>query len=395
MLEWISASEKDRRQKGQMMQSPWIEDERCTACGACMNACPVDALFLDSDSCGFSHPQIGRGCIDCGLCKKVCDSRANQSLGGFEAPRVYAAWSRQESLRFESTSGGLFSELALEVLRRGGCVYGAFYNDDNMVSCGSASDETGLAKLRQSKYVQSDIGYAFRKVESDLDSGLQVLFCGCPCQVAGLKAFLGKNCTNLLTVDFICRGVNSPKAYRSWLNEIEEQKGAKAKRVWFKYKSGGWKKSPKCTKVEFEDGTHRVFDQEGNLYMIGYLGYNLYIRPSCSACEFKGLPRCSDLTLADFWGLDKSLDDDKGASLLLVNTEKGFDIFRSIENQIVAYKRNMSEVLSGNMCLEKSVNFNPKSSDFLEMLDYLSFSKAFQKYTKKSLLRRIASWLLG
>lgn len=164
-----------------------------------------------------------------------------------------------------------------------------------------------MEKIRQSKYIQSDTKDIYRQIKELLGKNEYVAFCGAPCQVAALQKFLEHDYEKLLTIEFICRGMNSPKAYRAWLDEIEKREAQEVDRVWFKYKENGWKSSPRCTRVDFKKGSYKVYTGKDNLFMEGYLGPNLYIRPSCGKCEFKGLPRCGDITLADFWGIEESM----------------------------------------------------------------------------------------
>lgn len=245
----------------------------------------------------------------------------------FAVPETYAVWSKDQDIRYCSTSGGAFTEFAKAIIADGGLVAGARYNDENLVEHDLIDSYEGIEKLRQSKYMSSSMGDIYKRVKTELDSGRLVGFCGSPCQVAGLYSFLGKEYENLFTMDFICRGMNSPKAFKAWLSEIEQREGCKVTKVWFKYKEGGWKTSPRRTRLDFENGSYKIYKGEKNLYMHGYLTSNLYIRPCCGDCRFKGVPRKSDVTFADFWGIDKELDDDKGTSMLLVNSEKGKKIF--------------------------------------------------------------------
>lgn len=367
------------------MKEVWLQKKECTGCGACENICPHNAIQLKPDQCGFIYPEITDQCVDCNLCEKVCAQRKNKILN-YNTPVTYAVWSKDEQTRYCSTSGGAFSELARTVLLNGGKVVGAQYNEKNLVEHVVITSEDGLKKIRQSKYIQSEIKLVYREVKSMLKGGIEVLFCGAPCQVAGLYAFLGKEYEHLITADFICRGMNSPKAYMSWLDEIEKEHHSHVKQVWFKYKIGGWKKSPRCTRIDFENGEEVVYDQEKNLFMKGYLETNLYIRPSCGDCQFKGIPRQGDITLADFWGLAENLDDDKGVSMVLLNNKKGEYMFGRVKDRLEIHQRNFEEIFEGNVCFANSVNINPKSEKFLCSLDRYTFSKALTKYTKPSVL---------
>lgn len=296
-------------------------------------------------------------------------------------PDTYAVWSKNDDIRYRSTSGGAFSEFAKAVLADGGLVCGAKYNDQNLVEHVIVDSYAGIEEIRQSKYMSSSMGDIYKQVKDVLRQGRLVAFCGSPCQVAGLYSFLGKEYDNLFTMDFICRGMNSPKAFKAWLKEIEEQEGSSVTRVWFKYKDGGWKTSPERTRLDFENDTYKVYEGKSNLYMHGYLTSNLYIRPCCGNCRFKGLPRKSDITFADFWGIEEELDDDRGTSMLLINSEKGRTYFEGVRKNMEVYKKEFVTILNGNPMFSTSVNIPEKSHDFLADLDTLKFSEALKKYS--------------
>ncbi len=200
----------------------WIEKNQCTGCASCANICPVNAIEMQSDSNGFEYPVIDKNvCIHCKACEQTCLKRMSKENGNHTIPKTYAAWSREEDIRFHSTSGGAFSELAKVILQKDGVVIGAEYEKENLVRHIVIKHTNELKKIRQSKYIQSSMGYVFREIKNYLNSGKSVVFCGCPCQVSGLYTYLEKEYSNLVTIDFICRGVNSPKAYKAWLSEIE------------------------------------------------------------------------------------------------------------------------------------------------------------------------------
>lgn len=368
----------------------WLKKEECTGCGVCSNICTKNAIEMVNDSCGFLYPSIGKNCIDCNMCKNVCKEKEKYIFNHYNNPITYAVWSKDEKIRYHSTSGGAFSELAKVVLDNNGYVSGACYNSDNLVEHTIISNIGNLEQIRQSKYVQSDTKGIYIKISKLIKTGKQIVFCGAPCQVAALYAFLGnKEYSNLITFDFICRGVNSPKAYKCWLEEIEKQEGSKIVKVWFKYKEGGWKSSPRRTRIDFEDGHFIIKEQKQNLFMHGYLTSNLYMRPSCGECKFKGVPRKSDITLADFWGIDSSLDDDKGTSLLLINSDKGKAIFELAKKNMNYFERNFLEIFKENTCFNNSVKINENSELFLKKLENKPFSKALKKYTHISSYKKM------
>ncbi len=309
-------------------------------------------------------------------------------------PKAYAAWTKDANLRFKSTSGGIFSELAFFVVSEGGHVCGAKYASNHRIEHCIVHNASGIEELRQSKYAQSDMADNYARIRELLRNNETVAFCGTPCQVSGLKKYLGEDSVNLISIDFICRGVNSPKAYQSWLKEIEEQEKSKAVNIWFKYKDRGWKASPKRTRILFEDGHSKVLGQDQNAFMEGYLGSNLYIRKSCGACRFKGLPRESDITLADFWGADPQFDTDQGTSLVLVHTEKGQRLWESIAGRIETHEQELFDIFEKNPMFDSSVNISPRSDRFLESLNHYRFSDMVKKYSKISIGEKIKRKLI-
>jgi len=334
---------------------PDLPKKQCTGCSACFGICPNGSIGMIADGEGFLYPAVDRAkCVGCRLCEDVCPVLRKPAAKDCQGTRVFAAWSLDGEVRRRSTSGGIFTELAKAVIGRGGYVAGARYDDAHLVGHRVIASEWDIPLLRQSKYVQSDMGAVFREVKELLEKGRPFLFAGCPCQVAGLLGFLGRDYDNLLLCDFICRGVNSPKAYKKYLESLEKQYRSKIRRVWFKNKTLGWNRFG--TRIEFEDGTEYFADRDTDPFMRGYLNYNLYLRPSCSDCSFKGFPRHSDITLADFWGIrlrDGSVDEDGGTSLVMLHTQKGRELFESIRERIFQEEHTLGEALPFNQCAEK------------------------------------------
>ncbi len=298
----------------------------------------------------------------------------------FKEPKIFASWSKDAVTRYTSTSGGIFTELAKCIINEGGLVAGARYNEQCTVEHCLVDNLEDLEKLRQSKYMSSDPKNIYREIKSALADGRLVGYCGSPCQVAGLLSYLGRDYDNLITIDFICRGMNSPKAFKAWLSEEEEKEKSRAVKVWFKYKEGGWKTSPLRTRVDYEDGHNVVYEGNNNLFMYGYLFSNLYIRPCCGDCKFKGLPRQADVTLADFWKIEEELDDDKGTSMVLVNSDKGETLLGKISQKLIIHEKSYDDIIKGNPMFSDSATVPKKAHYFLADLDRLSFSSALKKY---------------
>jgi acetyltransferase-like isoleucine patch superfamily enzyme/coenzyme F420-reducing hydrogenase beta subunit len=309
----------------------------CSGCNACGDICSQNAISFKTDNEGFWYPEVDTGkCTNCGLCEKVCPVIHAWELkkNDFEKPDCYAAVHKNLEVVFDSNSGGLFSALAEKMYKDGGYVGGAVYNDDWSVSQFISDNKQDIGRLRNSKNPQSNFSGFFRRVREILNAGNKVLVCGCPCQMAAMRTFLGKNYENLVIVDFICRGICSPKVWRKHLDSLEKKYDSSIVHIKTKSKEYGWRKL--TFKYIFANERSYFETKDENLFTSGYFS-GVYCRPSCFDCRFKGVPRISDITIADFWGIekvDKSLDNDLGTSLILVNSEKGRIYFDSIQQKI-------------------------------------------------------------
>lgn len=369
-----------------------INKELCTGCEACFNICPESCIEMVVDDTGFRYPKVDYDkCVVCKVCIKTCPSLSKPLLvENWGVPKVFAAWSLNEDIRLNSTSGGIFSELAKEVLLEGGFVVGARYNEQHLVEHDMIENIDEVVKLRQSKYVQSDIKDIFRRIEEKLNKDKLVAFCGSPCQVAGLINYLKRSYNNLVTFDFVCRGTNSPKAYTKYIEMLENKYNSKIEKVWFKNKTYGWNRF--STRINFKNGKSYIKDRYSDLYMRGYIEENLYMRPCCFDCKYKDFPRIADITLADFWGVgktDPSLDADKGTSLVMINSKKGDELFNKITDRVFRKESTIEKALPGNNAITKSADPNPNSGEFLIMLDKHRFNVCFRKYAQNKGYRRI------
>ncbi len=293
----------------------------CTGCGACLKACKFGAMAMRRDDEGFLYPEIDDvRCTNCGACRRLCPVDRAAARPWRQA---VAACAKDGAVREGSSSGGVFTPMARQVLANGGTVFGAAFAPDFTLRHAQADDETALAALRGSKYLQGDLGDAFAQVHAALDAGCEVLFSGTPCQVAGLYAHLGGAPDGLTTIDLVCHGTPSPTVFAAYLQEMQQRRGAKVTRFSFRDKQRGWKDF--CVAAAFDDGTTYAAGQTEDPFMIAFLR-NLCLRPSCHQCPFAGEKRQADLTLADLWGAQQVLpdwDDDRGLSMVLVGSEKG------------------------------------------------------------------------
>lgn len=322
----------------------------CCGCNTCMQRCPQRCITMREDGEGFLYPQIDAlMCIDCGLCERICpvlnQNKSKQPL------HVFAAKNKNEEQRLRSSSGGIFILLAEQIIRKGGVVFGARFDENWEVEHCYVETIKELDSLMRSKYVQSRIGNTYKETEEFLKQGRQVLFVGTPCQIAGLRKFLRKEYDNLFAVDFVCHGVPSPLVWRRYLAEVKEQflrsEGAgKKSGLPFSLKSTpvivginfrekqrrgySWKKFGfvVCTKSSLKGDQNSVLLSTKfyeNEYMQAFLG-DMILRPSCHTCPARRGKSYSDITIGDHWAISSicpDFDDDKGNSLVFVNTEKG------------------------------------------------------------------------
>ena len=328
-----------------------IKDKKnCTGCHACWAVCPRNCIQMIPDEEGFLYPNIHlNGCIDCGACEKVCPVLHPADIS-FPL-KVYAARNEDETIRMSSSSGGVFTALAEEMIQRGGVVFGASFNEDGQVVHSMTDQWEGLAAFRGAKYVQSLIGEVYLQVRRFLKQGRWVLFSGTPCQVAGLKHFLRTTYERLLTVDVVCHGVPSPLVWQTYLDSINPRK-ERITTLSMRDKSHGWKRYG--MEIRTEDTVLYTGKAADNLYSQGYLDH-LYLRPSCHACPAKKGRSHSDFTLGDFWGIERvhpSIDDDRGTGLVLVNSLAGMNFYRSLRvlDKEVTYAQAFRENPSLELC---------------------------------------------
>lgn len=312
-----------------------IFENACTACDACVNICPKNAIKVTEDKFGFYEPEIDHDvCIRCGLCDKVCPTlNTVNSKPKYEA---FCGYSTIGGVRAKSSSGGLFHALSEPVINSGGVVFGAAFNygQSDLRLEHSSSDECGLGPLQKSKYVQSYIGLTYRKVKKTLAAGRKVMFVGTPCQVAGLKSYLGNfPIDNLLTVDFICHGVPSMHFLKDHLNHIGFSDLSKIRKIDFRPKNRTWVDDLVVETDRYIYKRYYAYDA----YFKGFNGTYTTLRKSCFQCIYSnGYNRQADITLADFWGVYKSdvkIEDwRQGLSLILAYTENGCNAIKNLEN---------------------------------------------------------------
>lgn len=379
----------------------------CCGCSACIQICPKQCISMNEDNEGFLYPEIEKDiCINCGLCEKVCPELYP---GIMRKPlKVFAIKNKDEVIRKKCSSGGIFTVLAEAVIREGGVVFGAKFNENWEVVHDYTVTKDGLAAFRGSKYVQSRMGDCFSKAKSFLDQGKKVLFSGTPCQIAGLKRFLRKEYNNLLTVDFICHGVPSPKVWRMYLDETvvrQCEKKAFIEEVSFRDKRLGWKKYSVSLLFSTTIGNgakNSVLVSEPfteNLFMRGFL-YDVYLRPSCYQCPAKCLRSGSEVMIGDLWGMNEilpQLDDDKGYSVLMLNnTDK---LFPFVLQDVEYSELNYNDVFRYNPSIEISSKPHPNRSYFFEHFDngqslYVIINRTLRKGRYMRFVKRLVGKII-
>lgn len=379
------------------------DKKKCCGCNACGDICPTRAISFHVDREGFWYPKVNLNlCVDCGQCEKVCPNLNAAALkkNDLSESVCYAAEHKNLEVVFDSTSGGLFSALAEMAYRSGGNVGGAVFNEDFSVKQYISADKKDLPRLRSSKYLQSNAEGFFTSVHSLLKSGVFVLVCGTPCQMAALRAYLGRDYDNLIIVDFICRGVNSPKVWKKYIDSFETRYGSPVVYAKAKSKEYGWRNLTQ--KVILKDGRHIYETKEVSNFTKGYIRTGAYCRPSCYDCQFKGFPRMADITLADFWGVEKvssELEKDLGTSLVMLNSQKGLAYFEKIKARIHFVPVPFKSILEGNPALTRPLDPPRVDRDAffrdLEELSFADLSKIYiqEKQGKPSLLWRTKNGL--
>lgn len=367
----------------------------CTGCSACVNACPKGSVIMQRDKKGFIYPSIDEQfCIFCGKCEFVCPVLYPNAVN--MKNQTYAAINKNNEIRNKSTSGAIFTLLAEYIIAHGGVVFGAAYNSDFSVSHQYTETEDGLQRFRGAKYVQSDIGKSYQQVKSFLNGNRYVLFSGTPCQIAGLQAYLGKDYERLICVDLICHGIPSPEVWQHYIDyrAQADNNGIRPEHINLRSKTTGWQRY--SVEFRYSDKTYsRVFADDP--YMYGYIK-DLYTRPSCFDCKFKGLQRSSDFTLGDFWGIESQhpeMNDGMGASLVFVHSEKATVIWDEIASRIQFKEVYPETAIQWNPMAVKSTPYQEKREEFFTRYKDEDFERLVWELVpkpvpqKNSLLRRI------
>lgn len=374
-----------------------VDKRRCSGCTACLSVCPKGCISMQEDEEGFLYPIVDDAvCIQCGKCVKVCPYSHSEFANKPEEEELalcYAAYNKNDEVRYQSSSGGMFRALADKIIADGGVVFGAAFDKDFLVEHTYAETLEGLLPLMGSKYLQSRMGNSFSEVKRFLKEGRKVLFTGCGCQIAGLKRFLNHDDRNLVCVDLICHGVHSPRIWQSYLYSLFSDD--KVEYVNFRDKRTGQDNSS----VVIKGLKSQVCEKKKDFLYFKSWQYGLFTRPSCEVCPFKSDNRVSDITISDCWGFRKiapELYDDKGLSSVVIHTDKGKLLFDAVASQLVFKETLLDDVKQYNSDYIRSIPFNAaKRKAFWKdyRKDEIPFGRLLTKHLRESKRQQTARFV--
>ena len=366
--------------------------KECCGCTACFHICPINCIVMKEDEEGFLYPNIDKAkCIHCNKCKEVCPNRNIENRN--TRTQTFVGYYKDDEVRKQSSSGGIFSAIAEWILQQKGVVFGAAFDENFEVHHIAVETKEELIKLRGSKYVQSRLENTFLEAKEYLEKKRKVLFTGTACQIAGLKNYLSAEYENLYTVDVLCHGAPSPKIWRMYLDDKKEQYQASINKVEFRNKDDGWKNY--FINIAFSNMerfyTHYYKDKFTRMFLD-----NLDLRPSCYSCVFKEIPRISDVTIGDSWGVENympDMDDDKGTSVILVHSSNGEKIFQEIRKNLIVNEVGLDVAVSPTADSRKSVTMHPNRNKYLEGVKRGENFDVLYEYVKKSFLQRAVGYV--
>lgn len=364
--------------------------ELCTGCTVCEKSCPKGAIQMKPNNEGFLYPEISEElCVECGICAKKCPSNNLPEQERLEEPQIFAAKLKDDDALLKSASGGMFTALSDYVLDMGGTVYGAVFDKDFNVHHIKAETKEDRDRMRGSKYTQSSLLDTLTSIKSDLENGRKVLFTGTGCQCAGVRRFLeGTDCTNLFVADLICEGTPSPRVFKDYLKYIAKKHKDKVLDVKFRDKVNGW--TGQTMSVKMENSTYYKSSKHDAFYELFFR--NVILRPSCHNCPYATMDRQGDVTIGDFWGIDKinpDFMDDKGVSLLIVNTEKGKALLGDIKDMLHLSAQTLEDAKKRQKNLYRPSPKSARREEFWQNYEKKGIKFVLKKYTEEGFLVRV------
>lgn len=381
-----------------MANNQLVSNSLCCGCSACYNVCSQQAISMAFDNEGFLYPVIDeQKCIGCNACARVCPVK-NGALKQEYTVRAYAAYNKDNIQRMNSSSGGVFPAIAEYILLHNGVVFGAAFDKNYQVVHTKIDSISELYKLQGSKYVQSILGKVFLMVRTELLAKKMVLFSGTPCQIEGLKKFLGKEYSTLYTIDLICHGVPAPKIWEKYLDE--EYGISNITNISFRNKKHGWGNFDLTIEtknyIQHEASDVSIYKES---FLRGFLK-ELYLRPSCHNCAFKGIDHASDITLGDLWGskeiCPQFIKDDKGISVVFIQSCKGEFLINQLDSKLIFNEVSVNEAINHNLAMVQSEIPHPDRELFFKELNSdnrSSIKKLIEKHIGPTLRKRLSVYL--
>lgn len=366
--------------------------EECCGCTACKSICPTKAIEMKPDEEGFLYPQIDQNlCIDCGVCRKVCAFQNGYDVPrNYDSPFVYAAKHIDEKVRMSSSSGGAFTAISDYVLNKNGVVCGVAFDEEMNVVHQITSTKKEVEKFKGSKYVQSDLRNIFLEIKNNLENRKLVLFTGTPCQTAGLRSYLkGTNMDSLILCDIVCHGTPSPLMWREHIKCLENKVKNKIVEYYCRSKVTGWHGHNEM--VIYQNGKKDYESILSQKHKVLFHSLNI-LRPACHNCKYTNLKRPSDITIGDFWGIEKSMpdfDDNKGTSLVLLNSPKGQRLFEGIKENLIWRESNTQD------CLQPQLQYPTEPSEKRQQFWEDYSSNGYEYIIAKYAGYNFKSWIKG
>ena len=375
------------------MKRLFTNKEACCGCGACVDICRSGAVRMAVDREGFRYPIIDEAkCVDCESCVQVCPMKTQGREKGLP-PQYFGVQAKEEKVRYASSSGGMFPVLAEYIFRQQGVVYGAAYDRHMRVVHREILAMEEMDSIKRTKYVQSSLKGIYRKIETRLKNGQWVLFCGTPCQAEGLRLYLKQPYPKLILADLICYGVPSPGIWGDYVKYLEKKHGGKMTDFSFRDKRKG---DNGHTRAYVVNGKEYAGSLYGDTYCRMYFSNNM-LRPSCHQCRFCSVERNSDLTIGDFWGIEKvkpEMDDGMGTSLVILHTDKGREIWEEIRDRLSWFECGEEDAVQPRLTsptdAAKSRGF---FHAFYRLLPFPLFQALYRGFASgRALLKRILGW---
>ncbi len=367
--------------------------KECCGCTACASICPKACINMTEDSEGFLYPVVDlSACVNCGLCEKVCPVKQEKPVD--DNPVAYVVRHKDSDVVAQSTSGGAFTAITSAFLENGGTIYGGAFDKDYNVVHTSAKNAFEAKVFKGSKYVQSELGDTFSKIRKQLDNGEKVLFSGTPCQTAGLNSFLGKPRDNLITVDFVCHSIPSPKIWKMYLEAMKKKYNSEPRYINFRSKAFGYHSS--SMQLDFENGKSYRHGLSTDMFMKAFFG-DIICRPSCYDCHFKTVERYCDITVFDCWNISRFVpglkDDDKGYTAVILHNKKAREFFDSAKKYLTVYDADIPTLIKydGKFAV-RSISDNPKRQKYFRLINE---GKSIEETTREVIPIKTSKRILG